>query len=44
MDDPELVFNGALENHVNMIKQFKGMVIHLICCFHVLRQIWNNFI
>ena len=27
MDDPELVFNGALENHVNMIKQFKGTVL-----------------
>ncbi|XP_045174102.2 S-adenosyl-L-methionine-dependent tRNA 4-demethylwyosine synthase TYW1-like [Mercenaria mercenaria] len=25
MDDPEVVFNGALENHVNMIKQFKGV-------------------
>lgn len=25
MDDPELVFTGALENHVNMIRQFKGV-------------------
>ncbi|WAR02429.1 TYW1-like protein [Mya arenaria] len=25
MDDPELVFSGALESHVSMIKQFKGV-------------------
>ncbi|KAH3891262.1 hypothetical protein DPMN_015355 [Dreissena polymorpha] len=25
MDDPELVYSGALENHVNMIKEFKGV-------------------
>ena len=25
MDDPELIVKGALENHCQMIKQFKGM-------------------
>ena len=24
MDDPEMIFQGALDNHVNLIKQFKG--------------------
>lgn len=25
MDDPDIIFQGALENHVNLIKQFKGV-------------------
>lgn len=24
-DDPSVIVNGAMENHYNMIKQFKGM-------------------
>ncbi len=30
MDDPEMILKGALENHYQMIKQFRGMcAIHL---------------
>lgn len=25
MDEPEMIFQGALDNHVNLIKQFKGV-------------------
>lgn len=25
MDDPEMLINGALQNHTNLIKQFKGV-------------------
>ena len=24
MDDPDVIFQGALENHTNLIKQFRG--------------------
>lgn len=24
MDDPKTIFDGALKNHVNLVKQFKG--------------------
>ena len=29
MDDPDTIVNGAMENHRNMIKQFRGTVIVL---------------
>jgi hypothetical protein len=27
MDEPEMIVDGAMQNHFNMIKQFKGTVI-----------------
>ena len=27
MDDPDTIVNGAMENHYNMIKQFRGKKI-----------------
>ena len=35
MDDPETVIAGAIDNHVNMIKQFKGLLCNGTCCVYI---------
>ena len=41
MDDPDTIVNGAMENHRNMIKQFRGMfhVTYVIGKKHLLDQV-----
>ena len=42
MDDAELVLKGALEGHVNMIKQFKGITgIAETPSVHKLDVLWH---
>lgn len=42
MDDPQTILKGALDNHYQMVKQFKGTVLGGIviheCCSHSLTQ------
>lgn len=42
MNEPEMIVNGAMENHYNMIKECRGKQLSVVLFVHAKRKIFQK--